>query len=257
MAEAIIKGCLDNKVASATEINASDPSEDRREHLSKSFGISVYDNNEQAIKGADMVVLATKPQHLEELSRQLTGKILDSQTIVSILAGVKINSLIQAFNHKSIIRVMPNTPAQIGMGMSVWTATEKVDPKIKDKTKTILESLGQQVYVNQENYLDMATAVSASGPAYVFLFIDAMIDAGVYLGLPRDTSRKLVLQTILGSSQLVLSSGQHPAQLKDEVTSPGGTTAAALLVLEQHEFKGAIMQAVIAAYDKSNRLDKK
>jgi pyrroline-5-carboxylate reductase len=257
MAEAIIKGCLDKQVLSPQEIRVVDPQEDRREYLLKTFGITVYDKPKDAIKKADIVIIATKPQHLEEVSSQLKGIIESNQTILSILAGIKVDTLRQVLNHDAVIRVMPNTPAQIGMGMSVWTATNEVSSGIKETTKTILESLGEQVYVSQEIYLDMATAVSASGPAYVFLFIEAMIDAGVYLGLPRDTARKLVLQTVHGSCQLALSSAQHPAQLKDAVTSPGGTTASALLVLEQREFKGTIMQAIIAAYDKSNKLGTK
>ncbi|MBH75460.1 MAG: pyrroline-5-carboxylate reductase [Dehalococcoidia bacterium] len=254
MAEAIIKGCLDKQVLSPQEIRVVDPSEDRRIHLSKTFDIQVYEEVADAINHADIIIIATKPQHLEEVSSQLKGIIESNQVVLSILAGIKIDTLTQAFNHEAVIRVMPNTPAQVGMGMSVWTTTNKVSSSIKDATETILESLGEQVYVAQETYLDMATAVSASGPAYVFLFIEAMIDAGVYLGLPRDTAKKLVLQTVQGSCQLALSSAQHPAQLKDAVTSPGGTTAAALLVLEQREFKAAVMQAIIAAYDKSNKL---
>ena len=146
---------------------------------------------------------------------------------------------------------MPNTPSQIGAGMSVWTASSGVPGSAVQATRRILEPLGEELYVEDEKFIDMATALSASGPAYVFLFIEALIDAGVYLGMPRDMASQLALQTVAGSTQLVRESGRHPAELKDMVTSPGGTTAEALLTLEQGAFKGVVIEAVAAAYEKS------
>jgi len=141
--------------------------------------------------------------------------------------------------------------------MTMWTATEDVPEQSVEASREILRTLGEEIYVSDEKYIDMATAVSASGPAYIFLFIEAMIDAGVYLGMPRDISRKLVLQTVIGSARLVDESGRHPADLKDMVTSPGGTTAEALMAFEQGGFRGVVMDAVSAAYEKSKALGEK
>jgi pyrroline-5-carboxylate reductase len=159
--------------------------------------------------------------------------------------------------HEEIIRVMPNTPAQIGYGMSVWTSSLAVSGSNIDLTKSILATIGEEIYVNDEKYLDMATGLSASGPAYVFLIIEALIDSGVYVGLPRDMARKLALQTVYGSTKLVMETGSHPAQLKDMVVSPGGTTAEGVQVLEKRGVPAALIEAVNSAYLKSIALGKK
>ena len=165
-----------------------------------------------------------------------------------------MKSLTSGLRHGSIIRVMPNTPAQIGAGMSMWTASDSVPAEAVETTRSILGTLGEEVYADDEKMIDMATALSASGPAYVFLFIEALIDAGVYLGLSRDVSRQLSLQTVLGSTQLVKETGRHPAELKDMVTSPGGTTIEALRALEDGGFRASVFAAVNAAYEKSKAL---
>ena len=149
---------------------------------------------------------------------------------------------------------MPNTPAQIRAGMSVWTASPSVPKGAVEASRRILRTLGEEIYVEDEKLIDMATALSASGPAYVFLFIETLIDAGVYLGMSRDMARQLALQTVAGSAKLVQDTGRHPADLKDMVTSPGGTTAEALLALELGAFKGVVIEAVAAAYEKSKAL---
>jgi pyrroline-5-carboxylate reductase len=165
-----------------------------------------------------------------------------------------MDTLSTGLGHPSVIRVMPNTPAQIGSGMSLWTCSPGVDSANREMARSVLGSVGQEIYVDDEKYMDMATALSASGPAYVFLFIEALIDAGVYVGLPRDMARTLVLQTVLGSTQLVMETGRHPADLKDMVVSPAGTTAEALRVLEQQGVPAAIVAAVDAAFKKSVQL---
>jgi pyrroline-5-carboxylate reductase len=165
-----------------------------------------------------------------------------------------MSTIMKGLGHDSVIRVMPNTPAQIGEGMSLWTCSPQVDDDRRQLTRSMLGTMGEEIYVSDEKYLDMATALSASGPAYVFLFIEALIDAGVHLGLPRDTSRTLALQTVLGSVRLVKETGRHPAELKDMVSSPGGTTVEALLALEEGGLRATIISAVIAAYEKSLEL---
>jgi pyrroline-5-carboxylate reductase len=149
---------------------------------------------------------------------------------------------------------MPNMPAQIGEGMTIWTATAETEQKQKELAQTILGALGKEIYVTDEKYLGMATALSGSGPAYVFLFIEALVDAGVHIGLPRDMAQELVIQTILGSTRTVEKTGKHPADLRNMVTSPGGTTTEALLQLEKGRFRSLLLEAVAAAYKKAQRL---
>jgi pyrroline-5-carboxylate reductase len=254
MAEAILAGILDANLAAADDIRIGEPLELRRAHLKAEYGIAAFASNAEALQDAEVVVLAVKPQGLPDVMAGVRDDLEPGQTVLSIIAGAHMDTLVSGLNHQAVVRVMPNTPAQIGAGMTVWTATEDVPAEGVDASREILRTLGEEIYVSDEKFLDMATAVSASGPAYVFLFIEAMIDAGVYLGMPRDMSRKLVLQTVTGSARLVDESGRHPADLKDMVTSPGGTTAEALMAFEQGGFRGVVMDAVSAAYEKSKAL---
>jgi len=256
MAEALLSGILSSNVAPAEEIKIGEPVEARRSYLTQTYKVETLADNSQAISNSDLIILAVKPQDLNKVTTELKPTIKPNQTALSILAGTKIPTIKDGLKHSSIIRVMPNTPAQIGCGMSMWTCTPQVDPNMREITQTILSSIGKEIFIEDEKYLDMATALSASGPAYVFLFIEALIDAGVYVGLPRDISRTLALQTVLGSTQLVLETGNHPSVLKDMVVSPGGTTAEALQVLEMVGFPGSIVNAVNSAYQKAISLGK-
>ena len=185
---------------------------------------------------------------------ELQTALRAEHTVASSVAGATMKTLTDGLMHKAVIRIMPNTPAQIGCGMSVWTASDSVPESAKKATSQILRTLGEEVYVPDEKLIDMATALSASGPAYVFLFIEAMIDAGVYLGMARDMARQLVLQTVLGSTEMVKQTGRHPADLKDMVTSPGGTTIEALRAFENGGFRTAVFDGIAAAYEKSKAL---
>ncbi len=254
MAEAILRGILDAEIAASGDIRIGEPVESRREYLEGRYGTACHAKNMRVLDGADIIVLSVKPQNLSEVMAELAGSLDAGQTVVSIIAGARLSTLSAGLKHDSVIRVMPNTPSQIGAGMSVWTASSGVSESVVQATRRILGPLGEEVYVEDEKFIDMATALSASGPAYVFLFIEALIDAGVYLGMPRDMASRLALQTVAGSTQLVRESGRHPAELKDMVTSPGGTTAEALLTLEQGAFKGVVIEAVAAAYEKSKAL---
>ena len=254
MAEAIISGIVGARVAAAEDIRVGEPVESRREHLERTHKIDARPRNLEVLDGADIAVLAVKPQDLAEVLAELKNGLADDTTVVSIIPGVTIAALAKGLHHAGVVRVMPNTPAQIGAGMSVWTAASDVPKSRLDVTRDILRTLGEELYVPDEKLIDMATALSASGPAYVFLFIEALIDAGVKLGMTRDVSRKLVVQTVLGSARLVDETGRHPADLKDMVTSPGGTTVEALLALEKGGFRATVLQAVIAAYERSKEL---
>ena len=251
MAEAILSAILDGGLTSSGSIAIGEPHALRREYIGGRYGVKTTADNLEATKGADMVVLAVKPQHLGDVLDGLRGHLDASQAVLSIVAGATVESISEGLGHPAIIRVMPNTPAQVGEGMSVWTASREVSDQQLEATRQILKSLGEEIYVSEERYLDMATALSASGPAYVFLFLESLIDAGVYLGLTRDMAQTLALQTILGSATLAKRSGKHPAELRNMVTSPGGTTTEALLSMEEDGLRGIIINAVIAAHEKA------
>ncbi len=254
MAEAIIKGIVAANVADGSDISVGEPAEMRRSHLEDTYGVRATVDNMEAMKGASLTVLAVKPQTLPHLYPDLRGRLSGDNTIVSIVAGATISALTYGLDHAPIIRVMPNTPAQIGAGITMWTASEYVPAQTVEATRSIVRTLGEDIYTDDENMIDMATALSASGPAYVFLFIEALIDAGVYLGLARNVARQLSLQTVLGSAQLIRDTGIHPAELKDMVTSPGGTTIEAIRAFEDGRFRALIFSAVDAAYQKSKAL---
>ncbi|MDY6910928.1 MAG: pyrroline-5-carboxylate reductase [Chloroflexota bacterium] len=256
MAEAIISGLINKGSASPEDITVSDIVQIRLAELKARYGIQTATENREATIGRDVVIIAVKPQSISKVADSLRGKLQPEQLLLSIMAGVKIDTLNLLLTHRSIVRVMPNTPAQIGEGISVWTATDSVRQPLKDMAQTILAALGQEIYVEEEKYIDMATAVSGSGPAYVFLIIEALINAAVHIGLPRTAASELVLQTILGSTRFVQASGKHTAELRDMVTSPGGTTAAGLLCLEEGSLRAVLTQAVVAAYERAQSLGK-
>ena len=254
MAEAILRGVLNAQVAAPTDVAIGEPRPERRQFLSSEFGVQAHQGNLDAVKEADLLILAIKPQDLPVIFQELGERLRPEQAVLSIIAGAKMSTLSKGFSHESIIRVMPNTPAQIGQGMSMWTCSRQVSDQHREFTRSIVSTVGKEIYVDDEKYMDMATALSASGPAYVFMIIEALIDAGVYVGLPRDMARTMVLQTVYGSTQMVMETGRHPADLKDMVVSPGGTTAEGLQVLERAGVPAAIVDAVNAAFQKSIKL---
>ena len=250
MAEALVGGIVEANIAAPKDVRIGEPVAERRALLVKRYGVVAQGENLDVLDGADIVVLAVKPAHLTAVMANIGPGLSSHQAVLSIVAGARTDTLVKGLNHSAVVRVMPNTPAQIRAGMTVWTASEEVPAEKIESSREILRTLGEELYVPDEKLIDIATALSASGPAYVFLFIEAMIDAGVYLGMQRDMARKLVLQTVLGSTRLVLESGRHPADLKDMVSSPGGGTVEALMAFERRGFKGVVLEAVAAAYDK-------
>ena len=255
MAEAMIAGLLRKKLANAENIVASGPRDERGVELHKKYGIKATMDNVSAISQADVVVLSVKPQRLSEVMKGLKG-IHSDALILSIVAGASIKKIGTGLKHKSVVRSMPNTPGQIGEGITVWTASKEVTGEQQEMARAILGALGEEVFVEDESYLDMATALSGSGPAYVFLFTEALIDAGVHMGFPRRIAEQLVLQTIKGSTSFYEQAARHPATLRNQVTSPGGTSAEALYYLEKAGFRTAISRAVWAAYQRSLELGK-
>ncbi len=254
MAEAMIKGLTDKGLVKPERIVGSDPVAQRRQEVESRYHIYTTADNREAVKGADVVVLSVKPQVLREVLSGVRGLIPRDALILSIVAGARISTIGRVVQHRAIVRVMPNTPAQIGQGMSVWTATSEVSPAQRRQTQEILRALGEELFVDHEDYLDMATALSGTGPAYVFLFMEALIDAGVHMGFSRQIAQQLVLQTMQGAVAFARQSARHPAELRNMVTSPGGTSAEALYQLEKGAMRTIVSRAVWAAYQKSKYL---
>ena len=254
MGEAIMAALLHKRITSPAEITVSDVSPTRLDYLYEKYGVNTTANNVPGIAGADVVVLAVKPQILPAVLAEMSGALQTNQLLLSIVAGARIAKIRNGLKHKKIIRSMPNTPAQIGEGITVWTATEEVTQLQKGQARAILKVMGQEIEVDDEKYLDMATAVSGSGPAYVFYFVETFIQAAVKIGWSPEIAEKLVMQTLLGSAHLLHKSDKKPADLRRAVTSPGGTTAAAISRLEKEDYAAIMTGAVEAAYNRAKEL---
>jgi pyrroline-5-carboxylate reductase len=254
MGEAMIRGLLTQNIVKPDQIYAADPLPSRLDDLRERYGIHVTSSNSDAAEAGQVIVLSTKPQNLAEVMPGIRGHLRRQDLLLSILAGTPIRKLADGVAHASVVRAMPNTPAQIGQGMTVWTATPEVTEEQRGQAQVILAALGQELFVNDESYLDMATALSGTGPAYVFMFMESLIDAGVHLGFSRRVAEQLVFQTMLGSLEYAAQSGKHVAELRNQVTSPGGTTAAALYHLEKGGLRTVISRAIWAAYQRSVEL---
>jgi len=254
MGESMLSAVLEKGLVKPEAIVVSDVAKARLKYLEEKYGVAAASSNREAAEKADVVVLAIKPQNLAEVMSELKGRLKPTQLVLSIIAGARTKTLSQGLKHNCIVRVMPNTPAQVGEGISVWTATAEVTEQQKESARAILRAMGKEIYVDEEDYIDMATAVSGSGPAYFFLVIESLVDAAVGIGLPREMAQELVVQTMLGSGHFIQKSGKEPAELRRMVTSPGGTTAEALLYLEKGRFSQLIIEAVRAAYNKAKKL---
>lgn len=254
MGEAMVRGIIGRAVAAPSDITVCDIDAQRRIAVSQAHGTAATAHCGTAVHNADVLVIAVKPQNLAQLMTDLSGTLEPGQLVLSIVAGASLATLRVGLGHEATVRAMPNTPAQLGEGFTLWTASPDASEGQLAMARAILGALGREVYTTNERYLDMATAVSGSGPAYVFLVIEALIDAAVLIGLPRDIAEGMVLQTVLGSARLAQESGQHPAQLRDMVTSPGGTTAEGILQLEEGGLRALMAHAVIAAYEKAKAL---
>jgi pyrroline-5-carboxylate reductase len=256
MAEAMISGLIRNQLAEAESIFSSDPREERLEELKQLYGIQISTNNLEVIADADVVVFSIKPQVLQKVQDEVKGHIRPDALVLSIIAGAPIRKIADGLNHEIVVRSMPNTPAQIGQGITVWTAAKAVSERQLQMARQILSALGDEIFLEDEYYLNMATALSGTGPAYVFLFMEAMVDAGVHLGFERHIAERLVAQTVRGSVDYFTRRDDpvHLARLRNQVTSPGGTSAAALYYLEKAGFRTAISRAVWAAFERSREL---
>lgn len=254
MAEAMIASLVDKEILSSERIIAADVREERCRELVARYGIHTTTNNLKAAEQADILVLSVKPQAIDDVLPVGDPSAAHCDLIISIVAGVSLDSLVERFGNPRVVRAMPNTPAKIGQGITVWMPTDAVSEQQFEQARQILRAFGDDVSVEKEDYLNMATALSGTGPAYVFMFMEAMVDAGVHLGFSRRVARKLVLQTVLGATLYAMSTDEHLASLRNQVTSPGGTSAEALYYLEKGGLRTVLSRAVWAAYERSAAL---
>jgi pyrroline-5-carboxylate reductase len=269
MAEAIIAGLLREQLVEPAQIVGSHPRQARRDELEAKHGIRVTESNLDAARGRageddagktpsdSIVILSVKPQRLGGVLGELKGELKPEQLVLSIVAGAKIETIESELGHAAIVRAMPNTPAQIGQGMTAWTATDDINEERRSQVRAMLAALGREIYVENERMIDMATALSATGPTYIFMMMESLVDAGVHMGFSRHVSQELVLQTMLGSVLFAMESGKHPAELRNMVTSPGGTSAEAIYQMEKGSLRTVLSKAVHAAFQRAIALGQK
>ena len=259
MAEAMIAGLLRQKLVAPKQITASHPRKSRRDELEEKYGIEVFQKNSEAVEAVrgfenSSVVLCVKPQRISRVLDELKGIIQPHQLVLSIVAGASIRQISDALGNEKIVRTMPNTPAQIGAGITAWTCTEILNAAEREQIRAMLTALGKELYVETENMIDMATSLSATGPTYIFMVMEALTDAGVHMGFSREMSKNLVQEMMLGSVQFAIESNKHPAELRNMVTSPGGTSAEAIYQMEKGSLRTVLSKAVYAAYNRAVRL---
>lgn len=258
MAEAIISRLIEQNIYSADQVIISEPQPQRRNWWQQQYQVSVSDSNQDVFLNSEILLLAIKPQIFDIVNQELSA--LDNHNhkplILSILAGVTLSKLQSAFPSQPIIRVMPNTPALVGAAMTAIAPNSRVTTDDISLAKSIFSAIGDLIEV-PETLMDGVTGLSGSGPAFVALMIEALADGGVVAGLPRTVAQQLALQTVLGTAELIKTKQLHPAQLKDQVTSPGGTTIAGVAQLEKKRFRSAVIEAVKAAYLRSQELGSK
>jgi len=257
MGEALVKSLLAKKICRPPDITVSDINKPRLEYLKKTYSIKTEAGNLKAARDADVIVLAVKPQDIGKVAAEIKGRLSVRQLVISIAAGVTLETLGTSLGHRRVVRSMPNMPAQIGKGMTVWMHGSNLSQAQVKIAREVLGSMGEEIMVTTEKYIDMATAISGSGPAYIFLIIESLTDAGVHIGLTRAMAEKLAIETTIGSAMTIREMRRHPAELRNMVTSPGGTTAEGLLHLESGGLRSMILKAVIAAYEKSKKLGSK
>ena len=254
MGEIIVSALINKRVVSALDIIVSRRNTTELLRLKQQYRTDTTSDNVVVIRSADIVILSVKPQNLPEVMKGIKGHFKPEQLLLSIVAGAKIDALRSGSGHQRIVRAMPNIPARIGEGISVWTSSHEVTERQKEWSRRILGALGKEIYVDDEKYMDKATAISGSGPAYFFLLTEALINAARDIGLSQEMAKDLVVQTIIGSGNLLQQSGRSSTELYKMVATAGGATATALDRFEHGNFKDLIQSAIAAAYDKAVEL---
>ncbi|HEV2911808.1 MAG TPA: pyrroline-5-carboxylate reductase [Pyrinomonadaceae bacterium] len=276
MAEAMIAGLLRQQLVTPRQITGSHPRQARRDELEAGYAIRMLESNraaaaagseEQASQAraarsaeqhsGSIIILAVKPQRLGGVLAELKGALEPDALVISIVAGATIETISGELLHGAVVRAMPNTPAQIGRGMTAWVGTPEVDERQQGQVRALLGALGREMLVEKERMIDMATALSATGPTYIFLVMEALVDAGVHMGFSRHVAQELVLETMLGSVLFARESRKHPAELRNMVTSPGGTSAEAIYQMEKGGLRTLLSKAVYSAYQRAVALGKK
>ncbi|KAL3786641.1 hypothetical protein HJC23_006837 [Cyclotella cryptica] len=247
MAQAMMSPLINHNLQSPSSITAYDVSDSALQRVEKLFpGINTASSISEAVNDSQLIVYAVKPQNVDKVNAEIwkakaeVGGVRDDATILSVAAGKPIETFVMGSGIERVARSMPNTPAQIGAGVTVWSCTDNIDANDRKKIKRVLDSFGKTVFVDDESFIDMSTSISGSGPAYIFLLMEAMIDAGVHMGFSRETATTLVHHTLLGSTKFAMETGEHPAVLRNSVTSPAGTTASAIYELENGKFRTVI-----------------
>lgn len=262
MGEAMLAGLINNKIVEPGNITASHPRANRRDELAAKYAVNVFEDNAETAKEVSgkensAIVICVKPQRVARVMNDLKGVLHPDQLVISIVAGATIEHLADELGTAKIVRAMPNTPSQIGAGITAWTCTVAVDETERASVRELLKALGKELFVETENMIDMATSLSATGPTYIFMVMEALTDAGVHLGFSRDLAKELVQETMLGSVKFAMESHKHPAELRNMVTSPGGTSAEAIYQMEKGTLRTVLSKAVYAAYKRAVDLGKK
>ena len=262
MAESRIAGLLRQKLVAPEMIVGSHPKAARRDELESNYKIRMLESNSEVaelVRDSEnsAIVLTVKPQRISSVLSDLKGSVSNSGLVISIVAGAKVETISKELGTDHVVRAMPNTPSQIGAGITAWTCSEAVTDDERALVAKLLGALGKDLYVETENMIDMATSLSATGPTYIFMVMDALTDAGVHLGFSRDLAKELVQETMLGSVKFAMASHKHPAELRNMVTSPGGTSAEAIYQMEKGSLRTVLSKAVYAAYKRAVELGKK
>ncbi len=256
MGSALIKGIIESEVTDRKLIYAFDVDKDKLNGVVDTFGINKTQDIGEGVKKSDIILIAVKPQHIEGVLRELSNYVTSSQLVISIAAGIGLNVLESHLPEIPVVRIMPNTPAQVGSAVSAISPSPLVDKEKLEKVMVLFGSVGETVIVKEE-LMDAVTGLSGSGPAYIFLIIEALSDAGVRMGLPRPISLKLAAHTVRGAAEMVIQTGKNPEVLKEMVTSPGGTTIEGIYALEKKGVRSALMEAVEKATLRSKELGRK
>jgi pyrroline-5-carboxylate reductase len=254
MGEAIIDQVIAHGVSTPDEVRVCEIHPNRREYLADRYKVTACSDYAQIGDHTDALVLAIKPQDFPVAANGMRRQLDPEQLVISIMAGVRMQQIGDALSRHHVVRVMPNLAAAVGESFSIWTAMDEVGDEQRETVRTLLGSFGREMFTPDEKMLDIAVAVSGSGPGYIMLLLEALIDGAVHVGLRRDLATEMVVQTMLGAVRWAQSSGRHPAELRGQVASAGGTTVEGLLTLERHGVRAALVEAVIAGYEKSRKL---
>ncbi len=262
MGESMLAGLIEQNLVGPEQIAASHPRVNRRDELAAKYGIAVFESNADAARSAagqeaSALVVCVKPQRLARVLADLKDVVHPEQLVISIVAGATISHIAEELGTAKVVRAMPNTASQIGAGITAWTCTAAVEREEQAHVRELLSAFGKELFVETENMIDMATSLSATGPTYTFLVMEALTDAGVHLGFSRDMAKELVQETMLGSIKFAMESHKHPAELRNMVTSPGGTSAEAIYQMEKGGLRTVLSKAVYSAYKRAVALGKK